>query len=53
MIYQYKCHKCNVVNDVVKSIKDSERKEKCPDCKNIMKRVYTAYGIRTGDGYKS
>jgi predicted nucleic acid-binding Zn ribbon protein len=59
MTYLYKCEneKCknfDVVVEIQKLMKDSDRHEACQLCTQDMVRVYTAPGIKTfGDGYKS
>jgi putative FmdB family regulatory protein len=38
--YTYECKECKRVEEVVKPISKAEAKEKCPDCKKAMHRVY-------------
>ena len=59
MTYLYKCVNENcknvdVIVEVNKPIKDSDKKEGCNWCCQDMQRVFSAPGIKTfGDGYKS
>ncbi len=42
MVYPYSCAKCDIEFDVVKHHSKSSSKEKCPECKRVAKRIYTA-----------
>jgi predicted nucleic acid-binding Zn ribbon protein len=59
MTYLYKCNNedcknVDIIIDISKPIKDSDRKEACNICAQDLTRVYTSPGIKTfGDGYKS
>jgi predicted nucleic acid-binding Zn ribbon protein len=58
MIYLYKCdnESCknvDIIVEIQKPIKDSDRKEACEWCTGDLKRVYTAPGVKTSDGYKT
>lgn len=42
MTYLYACAKCDVEFDVVKSVKDIDREEKCESCGNVCERQFSA-----------
>jgi len=53
MIYEYKCEKCKKEFMIIKPMNKSNRIENCPTCKKPMIRIFSVYGIKTGDGIKS
>lgn len=40
-IYNYTCPKCATTIDIMKSVKDIDREEKCPVCNSVAKREVT------------
>lgn len=40
MTYEYKCQKCETSFDVIKSVKDIDVKEFCPDCESPAERQF-------------
>ena len=40
MIYEYECPSCNRNEDVIKSVKEIDRVETCPDCERPMLRLF-------------
>lgn len=53
MKYEYECEKCKEKSIVIKPIEHSSREEYCKDCKSLLKRVFSMFGAKTGDGYKA
>jgi predicted nucleic acid-binding Zn ribbon protein len=41
MIYPYRCGACGRYTEVYKSHVEAGNDEKCPDCQNIMSRIWT------------
>jgi putative FmdB family regulatory protein len=39
--YPYKCEKCEIKENVVKYMSESDRSEACPQCNNPMERDYS------------
>ena len=57
MRYNYKCvnDKCNDKDKVVvvdKPMSESNRVELCSSCTEVLNRIYSISGIKTGDGIK-
>jgi predicted nucleic acid-binding Zn ribbon protein len=57
MRYLYKCDnkdckQYDVVVEIEKPIKDSDRHEACKECAQDMVRVWSSPGIKTSDGNK-
>ena len=52
MTYLYKCTKCNLIYEIEKRMKDSDKKEYCEACKTELTRVYKVGSIGTSDGVK-
>lgn len=42
MTYEYLCEKCGHLFDVIKSLKDIDKKEECHTCGNIAERQFSA-----------
>lgn len=42
--YDYKCKKCNKTITVTKLMSEVSRDEKCPECNEIMQRIFTPVG---------
>lgn len=58
MIYLYECkhEECEEFNnakEIHKPMIESGRPEICESCNQEMRRVYTSFAMRNGDGYKS
>jgi hypothetical protein len=57
MTYEFKCvnEECKVQNISIDiPLKDYGKEPvKCPQCNNDMQRVYSSFGAKTSDGYKS
>lgn len=43
MIYPYACDTCEVKTEIVKSMHDSSRIEKCSTCNTVLRRIYTTF----------
>lgn len=41
MIYPYECEKCDYAGDTVKPMDQASRDEYCPQCGNLLQRVWT------------
>lgn len=52
MTYVYHCPHCDKDVEIEKSISEASRKEHC-ECGEVMAKVYSVGGIKTGDGVKS
>ncbi len=58
MTYLYECRndKCNNYNktvEIAKPVSESSKEEKCSECKEVLYRVFTSFGVKTADGYKA
>ena len=42
MIYEYKCDNCQLPIDVKKPMRDAGRKETCPQCGYVVRRIYSS-----------
>ncbi len=47
-IYDYECEKCDKKYEIIKSIKEYDAKDPCPDCGNIGRRLFSANIMFTG-----
>lgn len=53
--YDYQCPKCGKLCEVIKSIKEFDRVELCPECKEEMSRgipTKTSFSLKGGGWYK-
>lgn len=53
-IYEYKCTKCDIKTNIVKSVNDLDKEELCKTCNTKLSRVYSSIGISfSGSGFYS
>lgn len=55
-LYEYDCEKCQLVFEVVKSIKDWTRQETCSSCGGLAQQIFTSkvhfVGAKVEDAYR-
>jgi putative FmdB family regulatory protein len=52
--YQYTCKNCKTITNVIRSINDPEKIEKCTSCKTILTKVYSVGAVTfNGSGFYS
>lgn len=47
--YDYYCKNCDVIFEIIKSMKDCNSEELCPDCENIMVKQFMGQNIGTSN----
>jgi len=58
MLYEYTCENVDckdymqkqVISKPMENVSDEE---KCETCKNVLRRIFGSFGLRTNDGFKS